>query len=311
MRTFLIKSFLFAFVALIAVQSIGLVLNWATKKNDQEKILWLNSKKNQIYSFAFLGSSRTLNMTDIKYLQDEWRIPGINMGSAGSGLADNYLVLYEFYKNNNRIDNLFLQIDEQSLDPSRGFGYPFHDYLFFNLLGDKTAEEVFLEQSGSTKYFIWKHFPFLRYIEFNNPYKEMILGLFEKKINYNQSGGSELLDKKSLDNWSAKGPTKIWKTSPEGQKYLEKIITLAQNHETNVILYTAPYPAEINENPSLPEIEDYIIKTASKKHIPYLNYRRSTVSQNREYFRNLEHLNKEGVAIFMSEFASEAKRTLR
>jgi hypothetical protein len=311
MRTFLIKSFLFAFAALIAVQSTGAILNWASKKNDQEKIFWLNSKKDQKYTFAFLGSSRVLNMVDVKYLEDTWQTSGINLGSAGSGFADNYLVLYEFYKNGNHSNNLFLQIDEQSLDPEKGFGYPFHEHLFFNLLGDKIADEVFIDQSGKIKYFAWKHFPFLRYIEFNNPYKEFILGLFDKKINYDLSRGSELLEKKEVVNWSPKEMIKDWQVSTEGKEYLEKIIDLAQEHETNVILYTAPYPAEINKNPAVTGIEDYIIKYAHKKNIQYLNFRGFINSNDKKYFRNLVHLNKEGTALFMSAFAPEAKRTMK
>lgn len=250
-------------------------------------------------------------MVDVKRLEDDWQTSGINLGSAGSGLADNYLVLYNFYKNGNKIKNLFLQIDEQSLDPSKGFGKAFHEHLFFNLLSDKNVSQIFIEQSGKTKYLIWKYLPFTRYIEFNNPYKEFALGLFWKKMDYDQTSGSKLLRKKSYDNWSPAGMMRDWKVSEEGKKYLDMIIKLAEENGSNIILYTAPYPADVNSNPAIGEIEKFIIKHSETKNLIYLNFRRATVSNQRNNFYNLTHLDKDGTALFMSEFSPEAKQVIR
>ena len=311
MRTFLIKSFLFAAAALLAIQLVGGVFNFLGQKNKQEKINWILSKKDQKYDFAFLGSSRALNMVDINYLQNTWQISGINLGTASSDFSDNYLTLYEFYKNGNHPNNLFLQVDEQSLDPKQGFGYSFHEQWFFNFLGDKIVDEVYQDNSGRNKYLAWKRLPFLRYMEFNNPYKELILGLIHKKINYDLVGGSELMD--SIDHQGEAAPLNIkkWQVSDQGKKYLEKIIKLARENGTNVILYTAPYYKIHNSNSSVSLVEDYIVKTAHKNSLVFLNFRTSDLAQHWEYFRNEAHLDKTGTALFMAEFAPEAKRTLR
>lgn len=311
MKKFLIKSFSFAIVALLVLMAISSVLAMAMKDDKQEKMSWIAAKYNQNYGFAFLGSSRVLNMVDIKYLQDEWLTNGINLGTAGSGLADNYLTLYRFYENGNKINNLFLQLDEQSLDPDQGFGYPFHEYLYFDLLGDKNANAVYREQSGEFKTWLWERLPFTRYIEFNNPFKKALLHNFGEGINYDSTGGSQLLPAKSIDNWAVKDPAKQWSVDEQSKKYLDMIVELAQNNGTNVVFYTAPYPKDANDSPSLLDIEDFIIKTAAKKRIIFLDFRQTEISNTRENFRNLEHLNEEGVRIFMKEFSPEAKRTLR
>jgi hypothetical protein len=311
MKRFLKKSIVFALISLIALAAIGQILDWAMKKDTEEKVSWMASKKDQEYGFAFLGSSRVLNMVDIKYLQDEWLMPGINLGSAGSGLADNYLTLYRFYKNGNRVNNLFLQLDEQSLNPSQGFGYPFHEYLYFDLLNDEAGKAVYLQESGKIKTAIWKNLPFTHYIEFNNPYKEAVLSLLRDKVDYDATGGSQLLPKKSQENWAAKGITKQWQVEEKSKEYLDMIVELAQKNGSNIILYTAPYPAEVNDNPSIPDIEDFIIKTAAKKRLIFLNFRQTEISNQRNFFRNLEHLDEEGTKIFMRQFAPAAKRALR
>jgi len=310
MRTFLIKSFLFAAAALLAIQLVGGVFNFLGQKNKQEKINWILSKKDQKYDFAFLGSSRVLNMVDINYLQNTWQIKGINLGTASSDFSDNYLTLYEFYKNGNHANNIFLQVDEQSLDPKQGFGYSFHEQWFFNFLGDKIVDEVYLDNSGKNKYLAWRYLPFLRYMEFNNPYKELILGLIKKKIDYDSTSGSELMDSIDHQGQGAPANKKSWEVSPAGKKYLEKIISLAREHESNVILYTAPYYKVHNDNLTN-AIEDYIIRTAHKNSLVFLNFRNSELAQHWEYFRNEAHLDKAGTALFMAEFAPEAKRTLR
>jgi hypothetical protein len=307
----LIKSFLFACAALIAVSLIGGLLNFLSKRSDQEKAFWLNSKKDQRYDFAFLGSSRVLNMVDIDYLESSWKMRGINMGGAGSGLADNYLILYRFYKNGNSASNLFIQIDEQSLDYEKGLGHPFHEYLFFDLLGDPAADDVYRQEVGKAKYLTWKYLPFLRYIEFNNPYKEMLLGFVRPKVDFELTRGSELLKKKAHESWSPAGMMKEWEVSPKSEAYLNMILDLARENGSHVILYTAPYPSDVNRNLATPAIDEYIIKLASKKKLVHLNFRQSTVSDRRDLFSNLSHLNEEGTAMFMAEFAAEAQRNLR
>ncbi len=309
MKKFLQKSFIFSLILLIAVLASSALFSFVAKKNNQEKVFWIQSKKDESYKFAFLGSSRVLNMVDVDYLESVWGGQGINLGTAGSGLADNYLTLYLFLKHGNKIDNLLLQVDEQSLNPSQGFGYPFHENWYFDLLGDKPADETYADQSGKIKYLTWKYLPPIRYIEFNNPYKGLLVGLFDKKIDYDKSGGSELLEKKYIEKWNIR--PKVWQVEDDGKEYFEKIIQLSRENNINLIIYTAPYPTERNYNDSYKEIASYIKSVTSKNGLPYLDLRDIPLSKERKLFRNLEHLDKEGTAIFCQQLSRDADKLLR
>jgi hypothetical protein len=309
MKKFLLKSLAFALILLTATIAVSSFFSFVAQKNRQEKIFWIQSKKDQNYKFAFLGSSRVLNMVDINYLESVWGGQGINLGTAGSGLADNYLTLYSLLKNGNKVDNLFLQIDEQSLNPSQGFGYPFHENWYFDTLGSKAGDETYLDQSGKTKYLTWKYLPPVRYIEFNNPYKELFLGLFSKKMDFDKSGGSELLEKKYIEKWNIR--PKVWQVEDDGKKYFEKIISLARENNINLIIYTAPYPVERNYNDSYKEITSYIKNVASKNGLPYLDLRNTPLSKERLLFRNLEHLDKNGTLIFCQQLAQDAIKLIK
>ena len=313
MKKFLAKSFLFAIITIIGFQFIGTFFNLASKKNGEEKINWILSKKDQKYDFAFLGNSRVLTMVDVNYLQNSWgELKGINLGSTGSSFAENYATLYEFYKNKNNIDNLFLQIDEKSLDPQKGFIRSFQEQLFFNFMGDAEIDKIYIDQSGNNKFLLWKYAPFTRYAEFNEPYKNYALSMFlHKKIDYDSTFGSQITGEINSQQKLPKRVIKNWQVSEIGVKYFEKIIKLAEEHNTNIILYTAPYYKKHNNEQPINSIEKYIQNIALKNSFTFLNFRRSKVSEDTQYFNDEEHLNKVGTALFMTEFAPEAERTLR
>lgn len=309
MNKFLRKSLIFLAITLMVLSASVFVLGKMAFGGDELKPFWMLNQKNQHYKFAFLGSSRVFYTTDIGETEKAWNGNGINLGSGGSSLIDNYLTLYLFLKHGNKIDNLLLQVDEQSLNPSQGFGYPFHENWYFDLLGDKPADETYADQSGKIKYLTWKYLPPIRYIEFNNPYKGLLVGLFDKKIDYDKSGGSELLEKKYIEKWNIR--PKVWQVEDDGKEYFEKIIQLSRENNINLIIYTAPYPTERNYNDSYKEIASYIKSVTSKNGLPYLDLRDIPLSKERKLFRNLEHLDKEGTAIFCQQLSRDADKLLR
>ncbi len=171
MNKFLRKSLIFLAITLMVLSASVFVLGKMAFGGDELKPFWMLNQKNQHYKFAFLGSSRVFYTTDIGETEKAWNGNGINLGSGGSSLIDNYLTLYLFLKHGNKIDNLLLQVDDISLNPEKRFSRPLNEYIFYENFSDKEVQRVYHENCPRWKFYAYKFFPPFIFIEFNNPYR--------------------------------------------------------------------------------------------------------------------------------------------
>lgn len=278
------------------------------------KPFWILNQENQNYDFAFLGSSRVFYNTDIKEAEKSWGGKGINLGSGGSSLIDNYLSLYLFLKHGNKIKNLFLQIDDISLNPEERFQRPLNEYIFYENFSDKEVENTYRENCPPWKFFAYKYFPPFIFMEFNNPYRVAAIQNMIGKKNWSESGGSDFKDGTMDDPEKALSEMRATKivVSKQGEEYLKKIIKLSKDNGINLILYTAPHYATDQKAASwFDPIEKYTTDLAVEENIPYLNFNFSEISPKQELFYKIGHFNRDGVTAFMKIILPSAKPYLK
>lgn len=129
--------------------------------------------------------------------------------------------------------------------------------------------------------------------------------LYDKtRLTYDSLKGFEPVDKKfnnDLEKFvSDKQDGYLVDVSDDGVNSLKEYITFCKNNKINLILVYSPdfyqlYKYQQNRK----EIKDLYYKITTENNIPFLDYSDScSLSYNKEYFYNSQHLNKIGADIF-------------
>lgn len=266
-----------------------------------EKSDWALNIKNQSFDFAFIGNSRVINMVDINLIETVTAFKGINLGLIGACYAENYLLLDQFLKNNNKLKSLIIQVDMHALNSKKELGYPFHNYNYMYLLKDPDVYETFKNNTEIYKLLLWKYIPFTRYMEFSNKYVlyKMLKGGFECSDDktFGRTKGSELLSPKPFQ--LQRSTYSYWLTNPKDEAYLDKLISFCQGKNIQVILYTAPlYNKFSHWELNLANIlRDQKIK-AKKSGLPFFDYSmpENDLCKHVEDYNDYIHMNTNGVA---------------
>ena len=128
---------------------------WAMKQHDGK------------YDYAVLGSSRAEGAFDMKLLDSIIQKNGINIGSNGSGFVDNFLVLSKFLENKNKINTLYLQVDNYCLDPERSFSNSFHVFNFLPFWKDTIYQQAISHYLTKKDKYLFNNFPWMRFYVYN------------------------------------------------------------------------------------------------------------------------------------------------
>lgn len=266
---------------------------------------WAMNRKNESYDFVVSGSSRAENILDILTIENATKTKGLNLAYTGSALAENYITLYRFLENRNKIGSLVLSVDEWGLiNPDSSYSYPFHEYFFLPFLNDRTMDSVIKDNSSALKYCIWKYLPFIRYSEFNHIYKFSDFFREDDATVLNRTKGSSLLDNTTADSLLYKKyPAKIFHIEKKPLAYLDKIIELCRSNNVRLLFYSAPvhhlYRASL-KNRSV--CKDTISSIAKRNGITYWDFSDCSWLPDSMYY-NTTHLNRRGALAFSKVFA--------
>lgn len=286
-----------------------------THKNVCQKPDWILNHTNQSYDFAFIGNSRTYNMTDVPMIERKTGKSGINLSETGSNYSELYVLLYEFLKNGNTVKNLIVQVDMVNLD-TREYQFKFHNYSFMHLFSDPVVYDIYKENNPFYKILIWKYIPFTRYMEFSNRFVfyKIVKGGFECKTDpgLDTSRGGAYL---SGSRFYPEKPRPKWIVQDFDNKYLDKLVDFAREKNIHVIFYTAPvYSKYLSSAPNnYDEIIRFLRSKAQAKNIPYFDFSsmQNPICGDVRNFYDNTHMNITGTRLFAAGLADSLSPVLK
>jgi len=270
-----------------------------------EKPFWVMNQRNKEYDFGVIGSSRAENMIDIVTMEAQTGSKGINLAVQGTSHAGLYLMLNHFLGNGNKLKLLLVQVDEYSFDSKNSYTVPFQVYEYLPYIADSKTSEIIKDNSDNDKFLMWSLLPFTRYIEFNSYYINYLSNyIFKGKNNdLNNTKGTSLV-KKSHSFVFDKTTVVPKKRNIDDNdiRYLDKIVELANNSNTRVILFTAPQYYEILPYLNTHKIFLNIMKNKYNS-LPYINYEFDILSKEQSLFNDVSHLNNVGSILFSKKLS--------
>jgi hypothetical protein len=261
----------------------------------------------------FLGPCEPLWMLDPQSFNAYTGLTAYNLATVHANFAENELML-ELYLRHNKIPKyLIVYVTTESIDGSLNV---FNTYNFPQFMGDRTIDSVLQDQDPA--FYRYRHIPFMRYayysdfVNFNfvQGIKHAIIG---RELPYFPDGFSpphDIVWDNKMERFAKKYPQGrlfFWNASEE--RYLRKIITLAQKSDIQVILYESPMlnemkPFVLNRE----EIGRKIAKLGAGYGVPYWVFDTLAISQSRNYFFSVLTTNEKGRAIFNKTFAAYFNR---
>ncbi len=270
-----------------------------------EKKQWVLAQKGGSYDYAVLGSSRAYGAFDMNLLDSLSGKSGINLGSNGSGFKDNYLVLSHFLKSNT-VNELYLQVDMNSLNSKESFSNEFHAFTFMPYWEDADVKIVLKEELPVLDNLVSDVFPEWRYFYFNkyfspkeitrrymkssstqDPYSELKGGM---------SSSTHLNEMQKVEIALRKAPDTI---DQDDSNYLQTIIQLSKQQGIEVRLFTAPMYLGDHE---------YLKKAITDIRSPQI-FPDKSIERNKSLFHDQGHLNGHGRYIFTKSFFEAVKKT--
>lgn len=285
---------------------------YAKHLNQCFKPYWVMSKKDQHYNYGIIGSSRALNIVNIKTTELYGKDNGINLAASGTGIAECYLIYSSFIENGNLLDTLFVQMDIYTLNASISFNSPFHPFLYFPFLNEQDVQEVYKDNVSKLDYLLWRYVPYFKYAEFNNYYPIYKMKMIDNMCPvspYEAYDGSEILTDEDYEGFKPM-QKKYHTVNPIDKKYVEKLVKLAQQQGTKVIFFTAPEFKEIKQfQQNREQMYAEIRGIAEKYHIPYHDFTNYKDFTDKSLFGDYLHLNPIGVEKFSTFFADTLLQT--
>lgn len=261
--------------------------------NSRNKLQFILKTKNENLDIVFIGSSRVANHINTKLFDSLSHKRALNLGVEGAGLNDNLLQLKLLVANNNRISNVYLQIDSNFEDekPSNIGTSEAMPFLNCNNIISEHIKKYF-DNFGKLKYI-----PFYRYA-INGPkigFREMFCSVVNKKPSTDPKVG---FTPKFGNKHPLKGKT-LPLTIQDKNRILDEIMSICRNHKIQLILFTSPYCTQIK---NISYIENLM------KRVP--NLIDLSEGYNDKLFFNCGHLNNKGAKIFTIDLYNLTKDKL-
>ncbi len=291
------KLFLLFFCLFII---IGYYLDFQFRKDNSDKFIWLRNKINNNFDYAFIGSSRTLNVIDINLMDSVLSMKGINLGMGGADYRSLYLILYTFIEiQKNNIAELYILVDPSMLYKDSVYNKPVYDHYFYDYVYDENVKSCITENN---QLFLYRFFPIFKYIEFNNVYNlTHFIRSFSNNSKWEKSKGSSLIysDKSLRANEKNvnKNSTSYLSFNNDDKYYLLKIIEFCKEKKIRPIFYDVPifgFKDEVNH--SYPNYKKDISEFAGQQGITYLSFIEEEYDLS--LFKDRGHLNYKGTEIF-------------
>lgn len=306
----------FLSLSFVLLYCFDLALTNRIPKNTVIKNYWLLNKKNERFDIAFIGPSRVLNTIDGGVFKDKLNIAPINLGLSGAGYAEQYLLLKLFLKENkNSVGTLFIETSYFNfIDPDSSFSYPFHEYYYFPYIKKNDVYDVIMDNTKQKlKVAVWRYLPFVRYAEFNSNFRPLVLFVSKKsEVNHSDGFDSFGTQLETKDNGISSFKEKTYSNSsmdPKTIGYLIKMIDLAKENRTEVVLFTAPvYRKTLKySQEAWNSYSGVLQKIISQYKLKYYNFESISLCDSVVNFNDKTHLNKRGALRFSSVFSDSLK----
>lgn len=299
MKSFIQKIIKYSIVFIALFLVLGYFLEHQFSKNVSNKIFWMRSIKGDHFDYAFLGSSRVKNMTDINYMDSVLAKKGMNLGLNGSNYRTSYMLLHSFIEiQKNNIDEILIQVDPFMLYTNQVHERPKYDHFFYSIAEDKTIEKSL---GNSNNLFFYKNFPIVKHIEYNQVYNfSFFKNSFSSQSIFDKSKGSELVYNHSPFHYTIDEDSKYTINhdfEEEDLLYLHKILDYCSQRNIKTTLYAPPvYEYDIIFKKQFPKYDLKIRELAKKSNLDYYDFMNHPY--NDTYFINLTHLNSKGSTDF-------------
>jgi hypothetical protein len=257
----------------------------------------------------FLGPCEPLWMLDPHLFTRYTGLTAYNLATVHANFAENELML-ELYLRHNKIPKyLILYVTTESVDGSLNV---FNTYNFPQFIGDRNIDSVLEDQDPA--FYKYRHIPFMRYAYYNdfvnfNVVQGLKHAFSHRQLPYFQDGFSaphDIVWDHKMEIFAKtypKGRLFFW--NPSEERYLRKIITVAQRSGIQVILYESPMLNEIKPFVlNREEIGKKIAKLGAGYGVPYWIFDTLAISRSRDYFFSVLTTNEEGRVIFNKTFAA-------
>ncbi len=305
MNKFIKKIVLFSVVALICFKALDFVIEYklqnskATFYSTFSKIYEGNLNVDLIIN----GSSKAYLQVSPKIIDEVLGVESYNLGRDGFKF-DSQLVQYKMYRKYNRKPKYLVQIVSNETFPmySELFGY----MVFAPYLDIPEVKQLAKKHKG----FSWADFnlPLIKYSSllgkdiyqlkvndnvykgYNPQYGRMWDDSFEQFIKDNPNGVNIELDKdmmKSFENY------------------------IKENKDNNIEVFMVYPPTYYKAHKYInnrKEIIEFYESISKKYNVPFLNYSQDSMSYNRDYFYNSQHLNGESADLFTNKLALDLKK---
>lgn len=239
------------------------------------------------FDILFLGSSHTIYGIYPMELWDDYGLISYNMGGHGNRIPTDYIVLKEALKyttpelvvidcfniTSNRmysdsIEQVHLSLDAFPLSFQKAQG-------IHELINDSSLESEFL----------WD------FVTYHNRWDSLTQNDFKPELSVTK--GAEMGVYVAVPNKiTLISPSQKMEQDTNGIIYLEKIITLCQENDIDVLLTYLPFPSTEEDQKEANRVSDI----ASKYHIPYINFLQidGIVNYNTDCLDEGSHLNPSG-----------------
>ncbi len=247
-------------------------------------------------------------MVDPLVLDSALHLASYNLAVNQSGYADNFLHLYLYLKYNRAPKVLLLYVSPEAMEEANDI---FAAYRFIPFIGDSVVDGVIKERDPG--YARWIEIPFMRYSYYNtfvtfNAVQGARYFIQARKYPFHLNGyePNNAPWDSTLEYFASKHPEGkeiLWSSGAE--KYLIKIIMLAQQKNISVMLYNSPVLNEYKlYRLKREDIAAKINSLSVEYHAEYLNFDTMKIADNRRYFSSPLLTNTEGARIFSNVLAA-------
>lgn len=265
------------------------------------------TKDQKDYEVIFHGSCTPALIVSPEIFNKYTGLNAYNLGEHNANYAENYLSFLIYLKYHEAPDFLFVDVTPESLDERFN---RFGSYRYAHYLDMTEVKEVVKEMDPD--YYKWTWIPFMKYAYFND------------KVNFNtlQGGWHKVKSKPEAfykDGFELRKPSEnapkmpfksgydggiTLKWSQKREKYLRKLVRLAEDNGTKVILFNPPMYSETSKLIlNKQEIFSRSGSMASELKLDYLNFDTLSMAKDRSNFITTINMSYEGAILFSELFS--------
>ena len=314
MKFFLIKFALFIFLILVISFILDFFISYRLKSSRNlakgEYAVWndiYNGKVNA--DLVVYGSSRAWVHIDPELLTEAFNISAYNLGIDGHGFLLQYFRHKELLKFNKRPKIIIHSLDITSFikNPQLYNYEQFLPYMLFN-------KNILTATSGFEGFKIWDFIiPSFRYAA----KKDIIDYAFTKQGDADLPGDYRIKGYQGMDKvWNddlvnAKTKIKSYQAVIDSsilQQFEKYLAACKENNIKIILVYTPEYIEGQKFETNREEVMQLFKNISTKFSLPFYDYSNDSISYQRNYFYNAEHLNKTGSTLFTKLFIADLKR---